>query len=57
MVPGSMLIYGSSFWRETEMPLLLSTRPMEATVMPLPTLDATPPVTNMYFTIFVPPIV
>jgi hypothetical protein len=45
-------MYGSSFWRETEIPLLLSTRPIEATVIPFPTLDTTPPVTNMYFAIF-----
>ena len=32
------------------MPLLLSTRPMEATVIPFPTLDTTPPVTKMYLT-------
>ena len=43
------MMYGSSFCGETEIPRLLSTRPTEATVIPLPMLDTTPPVTNMYF--------
>src|SRR5579884_3372722 len=34
---------------ETEMSRALSTRPIEATVMPLPTPETTPPVTKMYF--------
>src|SRR5687768_18164241 len=36
------------------MPRLLSTRPIDATVMPLPTLETTPPVTNMYLTMTPP---
>src|SRR5262245_1838640 len=34
---------------ETLAPRLLINRPIEAVVMPLPTDDATPPVTKMYF--------
>ena len=34
---------------ETERPRLLSSRPMLAAVMPLPTDDVTPPVTKTYF--------
>src|SRR4051812_12935114 len=48
MVPGSTLIYGSSFISETETPRLFSSLPREATVMPLPTDDTTPPLTKMY---------
>ncbi len=33
----------------TDRPRLLSSRPIEATAIPLPTDDATPPVTNKYF--------
>jgi hypothetical protein len=33
---------------ETLTPRLLMTRPSDAVVMPLPTDDATPPVTKMY---------
>src|SRR5579875_1852031 len=51
MVPRSTLIYGSSFISETETPWFLSSRPSEATVMPLPTDEATPPVTKMNFDI------
>src|SRR5947209_9369504 len=47
MVPGSTLIYGSSFMRETETPRFVSRRPREATLIPFPTDDATPPVTKM----------
>src|SRR5690606_5366663 len=48
MVPGSTLMYGSSFWMATERPRLLSNRPSEAAVIPLPRLDTTPPVMKMY---------
>ena len=48
MVPGSTLRYGSSFWMETRTPRLLSSRPMEAAVTPLPSPLTTPPVTKMY---------
>ena len=34
---------------ETERPRLLSSRPMDAAVMPLPSDDVTPPVTKTYF--------
>jgi hypothetical protein len=34
---------------ETLIPRALSSRPMEAVVMPFPTDETTPPVTNMYF--------
>jgi hypothetical protein len=34
---------------QTLAPRLLSNRPIEAVVMPLPTDETTPPVTNMYF--------
>src|SRR5579884_4385854 len=48
MVPGSTLMYGSSLRIETRTPRALSTWPREATVMPLPTEEMTPPVTKMY---------
>src|SRR5437764_13482681 len=54
MVPGSTLIYGSSFWIETSTPLLLSTRPIEAAVIPFPTDETTPPVKKMYLGIPLP---
>src|SRR5579875_109284 len=40
---------------EPEMPRFLSRRPMEATLIPLPTDDATPPVTKINFDIRTPP--
>src|SRR5579883_998705 len=40
-------MYGSSFMRETETPRFFSSRPREATLIPFPTDDATPPVTKM----------
>src|SRR5215207_7601584 len=49
IVPGSTLRYGSSFMVQTLAPRLLSNRPIEAVVMPLPTDETTPPVTKMYF--------
>src|SRR6187549_1076874 len=42
-------MYGSSLRMETERPRLLSSRPMLAAVMPLPSDDVTPPVTKTYF--------
>src|SRR5581483_3373031 len=48
MVPGSTLMYGSSFSRHTETPRPRSSRPSDATVIPLPTDDTTPPLTKMY---------
>ena len=41
-------MYGSSFKSDTETPRLLSSRPIDATVMPLPTDETTPPLTKMY---------
>src|SRR5215217_3509129 len=40
---------------ETLAPRLLISRPIEAVVIPLPTDDATPPVTKMYFGMFLSP--
>src|SRR5438876_8797276 len=48
-------MYGSSLRTATEMPRLLSSRPSEATVMPLPTDETTPPLTKMYLDTFRPP--
>src|SRR5438477_6438709 len=39
-------MYGSSFWSVTRKPRLLSSRPSDDAVSPLPRLDATPPVTK-----------
>ena len=49
MVPGSMLMYGSSLRMETGTPRALRIRPIEAAVMPLPSELVTPPVTKTYF--------
>src|SRR5205085_1366900 len=49
MVPGSTLMYGSSFWRVIRRPRDLNSRPREAVVIPFPRLEATPPVTKMNF--------
>src|SRR5687767_12097865 len=40
-------MYGSSFWTSTFWPRALKRRPSEAVVMPLPSPEATPPVTKM----------
>src|SRR6266511_5811620 len=40
-------MYGSSFWTTTFRPRALKRRPREAVVMPLPSPEATPPVTKM----------
>src|SRR5947208_11912417 len=48
MVPGSMLMYGSSFRIETGTPRALRIRPMEAAVMAWPRELVTPPVTKTY---------
>src|SRR5579859_6603446 len=48
-------MYGSSFIIATDNPRLFSNRPMDATAIPLPTEDATPPVTNKNFGMTVPP--
>src|SRR5688500_8112969 len=44
-------MYGSSLMIETDSPRLLSSRPMLAAVMPLPSEEVTPPVTKTYFAI------
>ena len=49
MVPGSTLMYGSSFMIDTSKPRALRIRPIEAQVTPLPIPETTPPVTKMYF--------
>src|SRR6186997_2208758 len=49
MVPGSTLMYGSSFRMETLSPRALNRRPALAAVMPLPREEVTPPVTKTYF--------
>src|SRR3972149_4206843 len=55
MVPGSTLMYGSSFWMETLKPLSLNSLPIAAAVTPLPTLLTTPPVRKMNFVMVLPP--
>src|SRR5215217_6141539 len=52
MVPGSTLTYGSSFWSATRSPRALNSRPSEAVVIPLPSPEATPPVTKTNFGCF-----
>src|SRR6187200_3377049 len=49
IVPGSTLMYGSSFRMETRRPRALRIRPTLAAVMPLPSEEVTPPVTKTYF--------
>ena len=44
MVPGSTLIYGSSFWMATLYPRSVSNLPNAAAVTPFPTELKTPPV-------------
>ena len=53
-MPGSMLMYGSSFRMLTGTPRALRMRPMLAAVMPLPRELVTPPVTKTYFGIGLP---
>src|SRR5438552_5228418 len=42
-------MYGSSLRMHTEIPRAFSSRPIDATVIPLPTDETTPPETKMYF--------
>jgi hypothetical protein len=49
MVPGSTLMYGSSFMMVTRMPRASSRAPMAAEERPLPSDESTPPVTKMNF--------
>src|SRR5207253_5521338 len=44
-----MLMYGSSFWRETLRPRAFRMVPIDAAVIPLPMEETTPPVTKTYF--------
>src|SRR5258706_15883730 len=48
MVPGSTLMYGSSFTTATFMPRHFRSLPNDAAVTPLPSDDTTPPVMNTY---------
>src|SRR3989344_4009121 len=48
IVPASTLRYGSIFTRFTESPRAVSSLPIEAVAMPLPTADITPPTTKTY---------
>src|SRR3712207_3807425 len=48
MVPGSTLMYGSSFCSTIFSPRDLKSLPSDAVVIPLPSPEATPPVTKMY---------
>ncbi len=49
MVPGSTLMYGSSFIMATFRPRASSSMPRLAESTPLPMEDTTPPVVNTYF--------
>jgi hypothetical protein len=51
MVPGSTLIYGSSFCIVTFNPLACNNFANEAAMIPLPKEEVTPPVTKMYLAI------
>ncbi len=44
MVPGSTLMYGSSFWKVMRRPRDSKSAPMAAAATPLPREDSTPPV-------------
>src|SRR5690625_7749229 len=48
MVPGSTLMYGSSFIMVTLRPRASRIAAREAEAIPLPKQETTPPVTNMY---------
>jgi len=49
MVPGSTLMYGSSFCSVTLKPRLSIKAPMEAAARPFPREESTPPVMKMNF--------
>src|SRR3954454_13441644 len=51
IVPGSTLMYGSNFCTETFRPRAFKSRPSDAAVIPLPSDETTPPVTNTYLVI------
>ena len=48
IVPGSTLIYGSTFTKETVRPLDSNNAPIEAAAIPLPREETTPPVIKIY---------
>jgi hypothetical protein len=48
IVPGSTLMYGSSFISVTVSPRASRSAPMDDAASPFPRLDTTPPVTKMY---------
>ncbi len=48
-MPGSTLMYGSSFCIRTERPRFSSSMPIDALVSPLPSELTTPPVTKICF--------
>src|SRR5690606_18163042 len=54
MVPGSTLMYGSSFIRRTLRPRASRIAPRHAEVMPLPSEDTTPPGMKMNRVTFLP---
>src|SRR5437868_14928218 len=54
MVPGSTLMYGSSFISDTLRPRASRRQPIEEAAKPFPRLETTPPVTKMYLVIAIP---
>src|SRR5215831_2940654 len=54
MVPGSTLMYGSSFTMVTLRPRASRMAPKEAAAMPFPNEETTPPVTNTNWVIGTP---
>src|SRR5271169_6032929 len=52
MVPGSTLMYGSSFRKVTFRPRDSRSAPIDAAARPFPSDETTPPVTKMYFVVF-----
>ena len=51
-----MFIYGSNFCIVTLNPRAFNNLPNDAAVIPFPSPETTPPVTNTYFTDIIPPI-
>jgi len=56
MVPGSTLIYGSSFNMVTFKPRASRIAANEAAAIPLPRDDTTPPVTKIYLVVMFTPM-
>ena len=46
-------MYGSNFCIDTFKPLFFNSLPNDAAVIPFPSEDTTPPVTNTYFVFFI----